>query len=79
MDATEYAAHGLSISLPVEQNDIEAAVEKLLVTLENIDKARTSVVRLLGVVRDSCDHPEVVEVSHTGHLFKRCVICGKEW
>ena len=79
MDAVEYAAHGLSISLPVEQKDIKVTVEKLLVTLENINRARTSIAQLLVIVRDSCEHPEIIDVSHTGHLFKRCTTCGKEW
>jgi hypothetical protein len=79
MNAVEYAAHGLSISLPVAQEDIKPTVEKLLVTLQNINKARTATAQLLALVRDSCDHPEIVDVVHTGHLFKRCTTCGKEW
>lgn len=75
----EYAAAGLSISLPVPQDQIAATVEKLLVTLENIHKAQVSTVWLLDLVRENCDHPETVQVSHTGHLFTRCTTCGREW
>ena len=79
MDSVEYAAHGLNISLPVEQKDIKSTVEKVLVTLENIHRARVSTEKLLELVRDSCEHPTIVRVSHTGHLFDRCTTCGKEW
>jgi len=77
--AVEYAALGLSISLPVQQNEVKQTVEKLLVILENIRKAQASTQALLGIVRDVCDHPQKVQVSHTGHLFMQCTTCGKEW
>lgn len=77
--AVEYAATGLSISLPVPQDQVKQTVEKLLVTLENIHKAQVSIVRLLDLVRDGCEHPKTVQVSHTGHLFTQCTTCGREW
>ena len=77
--AVEYAALGLSISLPMQQSEVKTTVGKLLVTLDNIHKAQMSTQQLLKMVRDGCSHPEMIQVSHTGHLFRQCTTCGKEW
>jgi hypothetical protein len=78
-NAVEYAALGLDILLPVLQDEVKPTVQRLLVTLENIHKAKVSTQKLLEIVRDQCKHPEIVQVSHTGHLFQQCTTCGKEW
>ena len=77
--SVDYAMGVLDISLPVAQEDIGVTVERLLVTLENITRARTAVCKLLEIVRDECSHPKKIQVSHTGHLFQQCTTCGKEW
>ena len=74
-----YAAEGLSIALPVAQEDIKATIEKLFITVENIARAQTAVCKLIDIVRDQCEHPEKVSVSHIGHLYARCTTCGREW
>jgi len=77
--SVNYAMGALDISLPVAQGDIGATVERLLVTLENITRARTAVCKLLEMVRDECSHPKTVQRSYTGELCQRCTTCGKEW
>ena len=77
--SVSYAAEGLSIKLPVPQEDIKETIEGLRTTLANIAKAQDAVVVLMDLVRNSCEHPEKVPVSYTGHLYTRCTTCGKEW
>jgi len=77
--ASQYAAQGLDIPLPVPQTEIKTTVEKLLATLKQIRRAQVSTQQLLKIVRNDCQHPETIRVSHTGHLFERCTTCGKEW
>lgn len=49
---------------------------------DDLSKAYASIELIEARIRffqRICDHSETTRVSHTGHLFTKCIICEKEW
>ena len=71
----------MKIELPSSQEEIPAAIEQLAARSEELRLEMNAIRSLVDIVRDMCAHPEAakVKVSHMGHLYHHCSICGREW
>ena len=70
------------MTFPLQQ-EIEDKISELLERLD-YENARhryekALIVAEIEAVRNACRHPNKVPVSHTGHSFTKCTVCGREW
>jgi len=62
-----------------ELREIKQNIEELSEELREIKHEERNIIFKIQLFQAHCKHPETEQVSHCGHLYTRCMICGEEW